>query len=642
MRFFSQSDRIWEHLLVAGLFFLFSLMLYFNSMKGEFHFDDYAYIVNAPQIRDLNATAARIFARPFYPDRSLVEFSFALNYAVHGLNYKGYQIVNVLVQAANVFLLYLLLIKLLEKTKGIDQRFDDTSNFAFYAFFTSLLFLVHPLAVNSVAYITQRHGLMATLFYLPSLYCYIYAMDSSGWKRTVLLIHVLFFFLCAIHCKPMALTLPLVLISYSFLFVYKPTKHVILASSCLCTAFAAYSYWYAKTIGLLSSGTLSTAGFKTEHLWSARVHFMTEVQVFLQYLKLIVMPLPQWLCADRLFPLTTSVSLSFLAALLVHLLIFSFAIFLLQRGYKLIFFGITWFYLTLLPYLFVPIQDVMVDYKTYLPSAGLIILVGEAGYLLERKYGKRQIGVCTAAILVFLVWTTAGRVKTFETEINFWTDVINKGGNQERALNNRGLSWKRAGKYSMAIKDFSQAIALFPKIPTAYANAGDLCLKVRKATEAIEFYKNHLRLLPKNADAHLRIGNGYMAIKQWAQANKHYHKTVQLDTANAIGWYNLGLSYARMKKWDQAKYSFRRAVKIKPDYHQAYASLGVAFFSKRKFTQAEIFYKKALHINKKFIDAIYNLAILYIQTGDKKNASEQILLLEQVAPKLSAEVKKQL
>ncbi|MGX9727474.1 MAG: hypothetical protein ACTFAK_09195 [Candidatus Electronema sp. VV] len=85
------SHTVLEHLLPAGLLLLFSFALYFNSMKGEFHFDDYAYIVNAPQIRSLQESE----------DRSLVELSFTLNYAIHGLNYPGLQLVNIIIYGLN-------------------------------------------------------------------------------------------------------------------------------------------------------------------------------------------------------------------------------------------------------------------------------------------------------------------------------------------------------------------------------------------------------------------------------------------------------------------------------------------------------------------------------------------------------------
>jgi len=589
-------------------------MLYFNSMKGEFHFDDYAYIVNSQQIKKFKLSARNVFSHPLSLDRELVSLSFSANYAIHGLSYKGYQFVNIIIHALNGFIIYLIGIYLFSINIRSDFDIENVNKYLnnIYALAAALLFIAHPLAVNSVSYISQRHGLMATTFYLLSFYFFIKAIDCKGTRRLKMFCFTFISFFLSIHCKPMAITLPIVLVNYYLIFKEKEDRYnfskIIIIFACF--AFFGYAWWYANSNSLLTKGVSSTAGFRTKNFWSIKIHLMTETKVFLQYLKIIFFPFPNWLCVDRVVSLTKTLDIFIFWCFLVHSTIISVSFILLKHGYKMPFFGVSWFYLTLLPYLFVPIQDVMVDYKTYLPSAGLILMAADSACRFGKKYGNHKVAICAVAIFILFSWATIIRIKTFETEISFWTDVINKEGNKERGLNNRGLAWMKMGNYSNSLNDFNQAISCYPEYQLAYVNAGDACLKTGRHKKSLIYYNNYRKLCGNCPDSHVRLGNVYMAIKKWGEGEKHYRKAIVFEKTNAMLWYNLGISYMNMEKFNKSEYAFNKAIHYKPDYHQAYSSLGVVYFKTGKLDKAEKMYEKSISLNQKYINAAYNLSIL--------------------------------
>jgi len=349
----------------------FSFLLYSDTFQNEFHFDDYVYIINAPEIRhDINIFQ-NLYTTPFFPDRSLVQYSFSLNYALNGLSYPGYQLVNILIHAINAFLLFLIINNLLPQSFLLTNSPGETKKKLRYVpVVLSFLFVAHPLAVNSVAYIAQRHGLMATLFYLSAFFVYLKAMAFSKCYKWILLGIVSVFFVLSIHSKPMAVSLPLLLIIAHFILFREQEKRVattLLMPVALLVVFVSCAGSYALYSGILTESAL-TAGFKSNHLWSSWVQFMTESEVFLQYWKLLLFPFPSWLCADRAFSLSRSIDFSLICSWLFHSMLLMTALFTYKKGFKLIPVGILWFYVTLSPYLFIPVQDVMVEYKTYLPS----------------------------------------------------------------------------------------------------------------------------------------------------------------------------------------------------------------------------------------------------------------------------------
>lgn len=625
-----------KHSAVFTAFILLCLLLYSLSFQSEFHFDDYLYIVNALEIRTVDNIFSKIAFRPFLPDRSIVECSFALNYAFSGLTRFSYQLVNILIHAVNAFLIYLILGRLLLQSAVSDTDSAAVGRRIFpLAVLCSLLFAAHPLAVNSVAYLAQRHGLLATLFYLSAFYLFMRATAAKGVAAGILYGSVLLCFIFAIHSKPMAVTLPLLLLLYWFLFQFHAAKSnttrlimglVLFGFFFFCTMF------FALSSGMVTE-TSTTAGFSATNLWSPRVQFMTESKVLVQYWKIILFPFPDWLSADRGYSLTKCVDTGLIGAWLFHSLLLLLSVISYKKGFRIVSLGILWVYITLAPYLFVPVQDLMVDYKTYLPSVGVVMILGELFYGIGKRYKTYTAIYFLLVILVMFGWSTCDRITTFKTEISFWNDVIDKESPRARPYNNRGLAYKRQGNYLLALDDFRKTIQISPEYYLGYANGGDVCMKLGRVGEAMAYYQIYRNLRPDNADAYIRLGNGYAAMRDWEKASTQYYRAAELDGRSVDAWFNLGLAWAQSGKWDSAEKALTRAIQVDPTYYKALGTLGSVKFSTGNVEEAAQLFKDALKIQPDYADGLYNLAVYYVKKGQIEEAYLQAHRLQNVAPK---------
>lgn len=626
-------------------FILLCLLLYSLSLKSEFHFDDYLYIVNAPGIRVVDNIFRKILSNPFLPDRSIVEYSFALNYAFSGLSRFGYQLVNILIHAGNTFLVYLILNRMLGQNNGPGSEGAAEKKRIFpVAVLCSLLFAAHPLAVNSVAYIAQRHGLLATFFFLSSLYTFMRVESVKGAAAGILYGLTFLFYILAIHSKPMAVTLPLLLILYWFLFqahVRKSNAVRVLGCSAVAGLFLFCIGLYVLNSGIITE-TSMTAGFTATNLWSSMAQFTTESKVLLQYLKIIFIPLPDWMSADRAYPLAQTVDMGLLGVWLFHCLLLLTGWVSYKKGFRGIAFGIFWVYITLSPYLFVPVQDLMVDYKTYLPSVGVMMILADGSYGITKRYQTNGTLCLLSVILVFFVWANRDRQLTFQTELSFWDDVIAKEEPRARPYNNRGLAYKRHGKYLLALEDFKKTVQIAPGYYLGYANAGDVYLKTGRPVEAMQCYEIYRNLRPDHADAYIRLGNACAAAGDWKSAASHYYRAAELDGSSVDAWYNLGLAWAQSGEWDSAEKALTRALGVDPLYYKALGTLGSVKFSTGHVEEAAALFKEALSIQPDYADALYNLAVYYVRKGQMEKAYRQAERLQQAAPKAGRDLLEQL
>ena len=608
----------------------FTVLLYGNTLDAEFHFDDYAYIIESSEVSNIGYCLENLYHHFFRPDRMLVTLSFALNYHFHGLALPGYHIVNIFIHALNGVILYLLLLRVLQISGSKEPEHSQYM----LSGTVSLLFLAHPVAVNSVTYITQRHVLAATLFYLLGILFYLQARSCRSPFRFVYLTAVVVSYWCAIHSKQMALTLPLTLLMTEWVLIKKaalpPVKWLLRSVLPIGVAFSLILIAYSVESDLFSSSS-QLAGFRSESLWSPWQHVMTESIVFLHYWKILLLPWPGWLSADHYFPVSLMLDKSVIISWLLHAVILLGIVLALKKNYVTGAFGGLFFYMTLIPpYLALPIVDVMVDYKTYLPSVGLMFIFAEVGRVIIKRAGVVVLALTCGAILLTYSAVSIERNSVFRTEITFWSDVISKYPEQARPYNNRGLAYLAAGEYDQAIGDFSQAIKLDSEYSLAYANLGDGFLAVNDLASALDNYEKYSGFFPEDANGYVRIANVHGMMKDWQRARELYSKAVKLDRYNVGAIYNLGLAYGQLGETDKAKKMMHRVLKLKPDHLRSISTLGSIYLVEGSLDQAIKYFLEALEINPLHGDSLYNLAVSYIKQGKPDDARRLAKQLEPI------------
>ena len=609
--------------------FLFPILLiiittgiYADTLDAEFHFDDYAYILDSAEVRSIQKCLTILKDNPMRPDRILVSLSFAANYRFHGFDLPGYHIVNIGVHLLNGLLLFFLLLELIKQAWPESAR----NNSRALSFCSSLFFLVHPVAVNSVTYITQRHVLIATFFYLATTYFYIRARKSKSTARILFSLLTILSCWAAIHSKPMAITIPIALLAIELLLrnnVDASSVRMVLKKSLpfLLVILCAF-FFYSHQAGLFSTNN-PLAGFNSRHLWSPWQHMLTESVVFIHYWLILFAPLPQWISADHYFPVVQSVNWIVIVSWALHGLILFSGYTAIKRNYLLYGLGVAWFYITLSPpYLFLPILDVMVDYKTYLPSVGLSFIIADSGRILINYRGRKTLAVLTTVIFIFFAVASHQRNKVFQSEENFWADVIKKYPDEPRPYNNKGLACQRKENYREAISYFEKAIAVSPKYSLAYANLGDSYSALGRPHKAAEYYTTFIRLQPDNDAGYSRLATLYAKQGQWQQASANYKKAASLNPGDANHLYNLGLSYGYLGKIKPAIHAMHQALLIEPGNVKILTSTGALFHLHGDREKSIRFYRKALDRDPLHADALFNLTVLYIKENALEKAKE--------------------
>ena len=413
--------------LVAGLLIAISTFLvYSNTFYASFHFDDAQNIVENYSIRNLGNWIDIIRGH-----RGVAMLTFAINYAMGGLNVVGYHIVNLVIHITNGILVYFLIFLTLNR---IDSFKVIAKKIAVY---TALLFAVHPIQTQAVTYIVQRMESLASMFMLIGLLLFIKGTETSKTASRVLLYGAaVVSYLLGFKSKEIAITLPAIIILYDYCFLSEgnlkklvsrwPIYGVLLVILVFLAAptFTGLQETPGEAVsagfgvqGITSNpqntpGEVVSAGFGVQGI-TPKEYLFTQFNVLIYYITLLFVPVNQNLDYD--FPVSkglfevpvvnpgTVLNIPLpppIVSLIILLAIIGFALYLFTHNAsritnhgRLIAFFILWFFIILSPTSsFIPIIDVIFEHRLYLPSVGFFVLFSLAFYkifeYLEKRKGK--------------------------------------------------------------------------------------------------------------------------------------------------------------------------------------------------------------------------------------------------------------
>jgi hypothetical protein len=381
------------HRFVLLLITVLGLLAYVNSLNGSFHFDDLPPIVENPLIQDLGNLPLLLAS-----SRGVVMATFALNYAISGIDVFGYHLFNTGLHILNAILVYFILVfALTDNNQAHDAAWSQR-----IAAFTAFLFVVHPIQTQAVSYIVQRFEVMASTFYLLGLVFFVVACRAQGkWQRVGLMATVIVVYLIGLKSKEIAVTLPVALLLFDFCFVSRGQSRAMLQRWALHSVLLVICIFYVistlvrvggrtQIASLAEQGQVASAGFAVKSV-TAWEYFLTQTNVLLHYISLLVYPAQQNLDYD--FPVAHSLwqtpiladgailnapLLPPFIALLVLLALVVSALFLLRKSAlvaRLTGFCVLMFFLVLAPTSsFVPIVDLINDHRAYLASAFFLVL----------------------------------------------------------------------------------------------------------------------------------------------------------------------------------------------------------------------------------------------------------------------------
>ena len=488
-------------------------LVYSNIFANSFHYDDFPQILDNQSIKNIWNLHA---IWNHWPTRFVTFFSFALNYHFGGFNLVGFHLFSLFVHIASAVLVFILA--------------DLIFNARWPAFCASAIFLTHPIQTEPVNYLVQRGVLLAAFFYLASLILYIKARlihdsNSRGWVWKGYYVGALLAAILAMLSKEMSASLPLCICLFEAFFLKSDLRK--------CCKMVIPFFMVSLLIPLLSIHSLNILHLpKAAEDYSgvsAGQYFLTQFRVKVTYLRLLVLPLKQSIVYD--YPLTKSI-LEFNVLLSAAILIFIVGIGLkLRKNSKIISFGIFWFFITLLPESsIVPIQNLMCEYRLYLPMVGFSLALSGGIFGLFKDKMTLAVRLLSVLIMLYAVLSYQ-RNKVWADEFALWNDAVHNAPQNQMAYLNRGVEYHKRGKLDLAMADYNMVIGLGPVTAVTLSNRGEIF----KA-------KGDLKLALANFDLAIKINPSY------------------------VGTYiNRGRLYEMQGKSDLALADYKKAITLKPD-----------------------------------------------------------------------------
>jgi len=549
--------------------------IYSQVFNGEFVLDDYSSIVHNESIK---STDIKQF---FNQSRPLGRYSFALNYSIHGFEPFGYHLVNIILHVLNSILVFFLVQALFATPKMAKSRLAEHS--VSIAFFTALIFAVHPVQTQAVSYITQRLESLSSTFFLAALICYVRASLKihSGKVNSISIVYALgfvVFFVISLFTKESMMTLIAVVPVTEFLFfTYDRKKALFFGATGILTLLiflGVFSYLYdAGDIYQRISGDtfiekIDSITRETDEI-SRTDYALTQINVVRKYISLLFIPVNQNL--DYAYPVFTSLFNTATIISLILIIAFIVLAVFVSGKHRMALYGILFFLITLIPTSsFFPIRDVINEHRIYLSSVGFILTfvvcyqivtiylvnsgavkkIGKLSSSLQRAVSR--IGYKDVIVLFvlsnILAFGTFKRNFAWVSEENMWKDVIVKSPRNWRAHANLSEVYRRQGLYDNQAIELHKVISFGggrDEIKYYSYNLASYYFARNDLENAQYYFENTLNIDSEFAEAHYFMGMIRLGENQILDALKSFNISLNARRYTSLPveniWLQLGL-----------------------------------------------------------------------------------------------------
>ncbi|HMP81323.1 MAG TPA: tetratricopeptide repeat protein [Verrucomicrobiota bacterium] len=575
---------------------LAALLTYLPARQCDFiGFDDHLYVTENPNVntglnwKNIAWAFNAGYASNWHP---LTWMSHMLDVELFGLNPAGHHMVNVLFHTANTVLLFLLMRRM--------------TGLGFQSAFVAALFALHPLHVESVAWVSERKDVLSTFFGLLALIYYVRYAQTQIVNQKSRIINYLLALLCfslGLMSKPMLVTWPMVMLLLDYwplkrlplddartrarqLILEKTPFLILAAASCVVTYHAQNRSGAVTSVNVISIA---------ERLQNTPV-------AYVNYLLKTFWPVD----LAVYYPYTAHAAWQVIASAVIVAVVTVAAVFFLRRQP---FVPVGWFwYLGML----VPViglvqvsRQAMADRYTYVPLVGIFILVTWGAMEMKRRWRLASGGMFVLASVVLLTCATLTRAQlshwrnteslfvhtlavTSENEVSLtvMSRVFNTKGRMEEsvalcrraleinpdyplALSDMGMMLARKGEFDEALDYFNRALRTMPDPWSAHNNIGITLVRMGRVDDGIESYKEALRLKPDLAVAHHNLAMAYVIQGRLTDAVENFQAAIRHQPGYAPAHKNLGATYARLGRRNEAIRAIQEALRIDPNYLDA-------------------------------------------------------------------------
>ncbi|MCM8775250.1 MAG: tetratricopeptide repeat protein [Candidatus Omnitrophica bacterium] len=559
-----------QRLVFVGILLLAGLITYVNSFKGDFVFDDGYTLLRNTKIQTLWP-----FTKFFTTPRGLGDFTFALNFALGGRHPFGYHLINIVIHLAAGLVLYGILRRTFLLPSMPPSFQHDGSELAFII---ALLWIVHPVQVQSVTYISQRYESLCGLFYLVTFYNTIrHAQDgaSSNSKKWLLIAWISS--ACGMLTKEVMATAPLLILVYDRIFLASSIREIFrrrghLYVGLFLTELVLVGVWIREAVILFlpEDQTWGAAGFGLKEITPVR-YLLTQSGVLLYYLRLAVWPHPLAFLYD--WPLAYHVH-DVLGPLLGVGALFAITMFGLFKKPRLGFLGIAFFVPFLPSSSFIPLNDLIFEHRMYLSLAPALTLLVLIPYAASNRFSRRTSWVAFHKQWVAKLFFLAACIFSL-------------------------LSIQRNGDYASHRGILEKNIRFAPGLAKLYVNLGELYMKEGAFQKAIEIYEKGLTMDPRSASLYNNLGHALVETGSLKQAVKAYQKAVELRPQFPEALHNLGIALMKLGNMKAAESYYRQTLTLDPNFAQTHYALGTLLASQGRYQEAFVHLEEALRLDPK-------------------------------------------
>ena len=559
----------------AVLVALTALIVYAGSLGGGFVFDDGFQILGNWWLEDASSLP-EIFSSAawgFDPERTsnyyrpLMHVVFMIDYHLFGFSPWGYHLVNIIAHALNSILVLLLALRLFTG-EGEESSVVGAIKGSHLALASALIFAVHPVHSEAVAWVSAIPELGFTLFFLLSLYLYIRADGSKSCGAFVPWFSGLSFIL-ALLFKETAVMLIFVIFAYDICLKSRVVKlkrylpYLIILGAYI-------------TVKLTVSGGLAP---KVQHDGlTAFLYFINIFPLIMDYIRLVFFPVD--LNAFYLFhPILKVTEVRLVASLIIIIpFIALFVVSFRGKGRAASFAWLLALF-TIMPALYIAGAgargSAFAERYLYLPSAGFIIFLIYWLALFLRRFTPRRAALLFAVIIVVVSVAFAAaavsRNRVWKDNYSLWKDTSQKTTGSDLVYVNLGSAADSLGLRDEALSAYERALKINPSSAEAHNNLGVLYYEIKEYGQSIKNYRAALTEITKSGDRAQVIenmGNVYYSMGELAEAAKSYRAAIEIKGAGVSAdlLNKLGIALARSSRTKEAKESFERALEIEPSH----------------------------------------------------------------------------
>lgn len=579
----------------VAILVILGCIIYANTINVPFYLDDIPNITDNKAIHIDSLSLKSLFdALKNSPNnnRVLPNLSFALTYYFFGLEVEAYHVINIAIHILTTLILY----QFIKTTLLLPSSGKFLSHASWAAFFSALLWMVHPVQTQAVTYIVQRMTSMSTLFFMLSMLMYVQArMNQDRRKR------FFFFAICfisgmfSIASKEIGITLPVFIFLYEWYFLQNLKTEWLKENK-------RYFIFFGIIILFLSFILLGGEPYRRiiqgyEHRdFTMAERLLTQFRVIIFYISLILYPLPGRLSLEHGFGISTSVIDPITTLLsIISILLLIFLAIVTRKNHRMFSFVILWFLGNLLLESSILPLEIVFEHRLYLPSTLVFIILP----LLCLKFINKKI--VSSGILLFFALAlsvfTYQRNNVWANQFLFYKQNLQNAPGSARANNNFARYYLRLGEYRKAMPYLQKALELEPGRLGAHRDLGDVYFRLGSYDEAIRHYKQYLQEKPGDPFVHFNMGEIYRILGQKKAAILYFHEVLNISPEHAEAHNKLGILYSADGKYEIAARHFRKVVTL-TDFKEfsALVNLANCYLNLDSYEQALFYFYKALQL----------------------------------------------